>query len=172
MSEIDKIRELFASFEKSGSLESLAEAIEIVEDVLKNGDAGDKEIAKNCFTTNKNKQIEDARRILEEEDDFRKVKECRKALEEFEGAELANSLEDKVELEKFKDELSKKEGEVKPKLPEELKAQQDENNLRKRMHDKLILKKAKEQGITVTEGEIEEYLEKSRNQREKDAPDS
>ncbi|VAV84328.1 hypothetical protein MNBD_DELTA01-1356 [hydrothermal vent metagenome] len=46
MSEIDKIRELFASFEGGGSLDSLAEAVEIIEDVLGNVErVEDKELA-------------------------------------------------------------------------------------------------------------------------------
>ncbi len=106
MSENDKIRELFASFEHTGSLESLAEAIEIVEGVLENGDAGDKEIAKNHFRTNKNKQLEEAKRMLKEEDDFRKMEKGWKILNEFSEAEFANSPEDIVELNKVKVEMS------------------------------------------------------------------
>jgi len=162
MSRNDKIAELFADFDRNGSLDSLAEAIELTEDILANDEnAKDKEIAKNRFNIYKNKQIEKAKIILSEEDDLDKVKKCWEVLNEFVMAESANSPEDIVELEKVRGELSKREDEdeVKPKSPEERKAQWDKNSRIRRIKNKLLMAKAKEQGITVTEAEIDKYIE-------------
>jgi len=172
MSEIDKIRELFASFEKTGSLETLAEAIERTDDELENSEnVRDKEIAKNRFKVYKNEQVAKAKRILEEEYDLDKMRKSRNVLDEFSKAGLANSPEDIVELEKVKDELLKKEVLCRKatKNTPEYKEEQVKHNLRSRTHDKLIIKKAKEHGIIVTEVEIDKYIE---DQKEKDVPDS
>ena len=110
--DFEQARELFASFAKDNSLADLDDALAIVVDIVSDSDSDDKnkKKAENLFKTIRRSQIDDAKIILnKEENNPEKIKSCWKALNIVSMAGLQNNDQEEAEFNKIKNDLVLKE---------------------------------------------------------------
>lgn len=108
---LNDARELFSNFERNNRLGDIRAAINIIEEILdsdKDDKDNEKNVARNLFKANKEKQLSNSREVLKKDDNFEKIETSWKILNEFEAPDIL-SPDERLELNKTKNELLIKE---------------------------------------------------------------